>query len=255
MLEQHAGLVAGNLFLATNKSYQPSTEQYYRRGFCRHRFSYAAHTHGGRVQPQVNGQMCAGFFNHQTPLKKILLHVGVFFFPQYLGSSRKRSNLPPWGFPSLHTLSWSQRRSRRPVAGRDVAPGLDSTTQVNSDSEGTGQVSGELLDALERDLNVVVAPKRRVRRVFNDDDEFVVPLSRCRFQALSSDEPARGELPTQVDRKSSVFDITVADSPDEDEDRVVPLGCAKMKTCGVDSPVGHSTVSAQHVWWRKYQWS
>ena len=124
--------------------------------------------------------------------------------------------------PSPHALSWSQRRSRRPVAGRDVAPGLDSTTQVNS-AEGPGQVSGELLDALERDLNVVVAPKRRVRRVFNDDDESVVSLSRGRFQALSSDEePARGELPTQVDRESSVFDMTVADSPDEDEDRVVP---------------------------------
>ena len=71
-------------------------------------------------------------------------------------------------------------------------------------------MSGELLDALERDLNVVVAP---------------------------------GELPTQVDRESSVFDMTVADSPDEDEDR----GCAKRKTCGVDSPIGHSTVRAQHV--------
>ena len=69
------------------------------------------------------------------------------------------------------------------LAGRDVAPRLDSTIQVNSDSEGPGQVSGELLDALERDHNVVVAPKRRVRRVFNDDDESVVPLSRGRFQA------------------------------------------------------------------------
>ena len=59
--------------------------------------------------------------------------------------------------------------------------------------------------------------------MFNDDDESVVPLSRGRFQALTSDEElARGELPTQVDRESSVFDMTVADSPDEDEDRVVP---------------------------------
>ena len=71
MLEQHADLVAGNLNLATNKSYQLSTQQYYRRSFCRHRFSNAAlPTHGGRVQPQVNGQMCAGFFNHWTPMKK-----------------------------------------------------------------------------------------------------------------------------------------------------------------------------------------
>ena len=141
--------------------------------------------------------------------------------------------------PSPHAFSWSQRRSRRPVAGRDVAP-----TQVNSDSEGPGQVSGELLDALERDLTVVVAPKRRVRRVFNDDDESVVPLSRGRFQALSSDEEfARAELPTQVDRESSVFDMTVAGRRGH---RVVPP---------VDVPRGrrvvlipqHSTVSAQHV--------
>ena len=59
--------------------------------------------------------------------------------------------------------------------------------------------------------------------MFNDNDESVVPLSRGKFQALLSDEePARGELPTQVDRESSVFDMTVADSPDEDEDKVVP---------------------------------
>ena len=119
---------------------------------------------------------------------------------------------------SPHALSWSQPS---PVAGQDVAPGLESTTQVNS-AEGRGRVSGELLDALERDLNVVVAPKRRVRRVFNDNVESVVQQSRGRFQALSSDEElARGELPTQVDRESSVFDMKVADSPDEDEDRVV----------------------------------
>ena len=57
------------------------------------------------------------------------------------------------------------------VSDIDVAPGLESTTQVNS-AEGLGRVSGELLDALERDLNVV-APKRRVRRVFNDNVESV----------------------------------------------------------------------------------
>ena len=62
---------------------------------------------------------------------------------------------------------------------------------------------------------------QRVRRVFNDNVESV-QQSSGRFQALSSDEElARGELPTQVDRESSVFDMTVADSPDEDEDRVV----------------------------------
>ena len=101
-------------------------------------------------------------------------------------------------------------------------------------------MSGELLDALERDLNV----KRRVRRVFNDNVESV-QQSRGMFQALSSDEElARGELPTQVDRESSVFDMTVADSPDEDADRVVqPVDVPR----GVDSPVRHSTVSAQHV--------
>ena len=50
--------------------------------------------------------------------------------------------------------------------------------------------------------------------MFNDNDELVVQQSRGRFQVLSSDEElAREELPTQVDRESSVFDMTVADSP------------------------------------------
>ena len=120
------------------------------------------------------------------------------------------------------------------------------TTQVNS-AEGPGRVSGELLDALERDLNVV-APKRRVRRVFNDNAESV-QQSRGRFQALSSDEElARGELPTQVDRESSVFDMTVADSPDEDEDRVVqPVDVPRGRRVVLIPLVVHSTVSAQHV--------
>ena len=105
------------------------------------------------------------------------------------------------------------------VSDIDVAPGLESTTHVNS-AEGPGRVSGELLDASEQDLNVVV-PKRRVRRVFNDNVESV-QQSSGRFQAFSSDEElTRGELPTQVDRESSVFDMTVVDSLDEDEDRVV----------------------------------
>ena len=144
--------------------------------------------------------------------------------------------------------SCSQLESTQPVAGRDVAPGLESTTQVNS-TEGPGRVSGELLDALERDLNVVVAPKRRVRRVFFDNVESVVQQSRGRFQAFSSDEElARGELPTQVDRESSVFDLTVADSPDEDEHRVVqPVDVPRGRRVVFDSPVGHSIVSAQHV--------
>ena len=50
------------------------------------------------------------------------------------------------------------------------------------------------------------------------------PLSTVEEQVsgVSSDEEsARAELPTQVDRESSEFDMTVADSSDEDVDRVV----------------------------------
>ena len=79
----------------------------------------------------------------------------------------------------------SQRRCKRPVAGRDVAPRLNDATQVDS-SDDSRQLSDELLDALERDLTVVV-PKRRARRVFNDV-EAPVHLSRGRFQVLSSDD-------------------------------------------------------------------
>ena len=67
----------------------------------------------------------------------------------------------------------SQRRCRRPVAGRD--PRLNVATQVDS-SDDSRQLSDELLDALERDLPAV-APKRRARRVFNDG-EAPVYLSR-----------------------------------------------------------------------------
>ena len=79
----------------------------------------------------------------------------------------------------------SQRRCRRPVAGRDVAPRLNVATQVDS-SDDSRPGSDELLDALERDLTVV-APKRRARRVFNDG-EALVHLSRGRFQGFSSDD-------------------------------------------------------------------
>ena len=50
----------------------------------------------------------------------------------------------------------------------------------------------------------------------------------------SDEESARGELPTQVDRESSVFDMTVADFPVENEDRVVQP---------VDVPRGRRVVS------------
>ena len=80
------------------------------------------------------------------------------------------------------------------MAGRDVAPRLDFA--VDSNSEGPGQVSGEMLDGLERDpLSWLL---------FNDDESV-----EGQVQALSSDEDsARAELPTQVDRESSVFDMT-----------------------------------------------
>ena len=96
-----------------------------------------------------------------------------------------------------------------------MAPRLDRATQVDSDSDALGQVTAELLDAMERDLAVVVAPKWSVRRVFNNDDA-PVPLSRNRFQVLSSvDELGNsGEfVPTHVD--SAAFDMPFADSPVE----------------------------------------
>ena len=67
-------------------------------------------------------------------------------------------------------------------------------SQVDSDSGDLGHVCHDLLDA----------SKRRVRRMFNDD-EAPIPLSRGRFQALSSDdelEHSEELLATQVDRAS-----------------------------------------------------
>ena len=74
---------------------------------------------------------------------------------------------------------------------------IECCPQVDS-SDDSGHGRDDLMDIPERDLTVV-APKRRVRRVFNDD-EAPVQLSRGRFQALSSGdgvEHSEKLLPTQ----------------------------------------------------------
>ena len=102
----------------------------------------------------------------------------------------------------------------RPVEGWD--PGLERFTQVeDSDSD----VNPELLHALESDLSVTVAFKRRAR-VFIEGNS-PVPVSRGRFQGLSSDDEFE---------ESQEFDMTVADSVEEVETVIEPTALTQWES-------------------------
>ena len=55
--------------------------------------------------------------------------------------------------------------------GEAANPRAKWCAEIRFCNQGDSESNGELLDALERDLTLTVAPKRRARRVFDDDEE------------------------------------------------------------------------------------